>query len=218
MPQSAQAISLAHSEDTVRITNSKTGEDVTVYFLAGLVALALGSILIAHAVYATRWGHAFNKAEFGGGLIFALFGFGMAFLGYKEKTFVPETTVSVRITPSSPRVGEEARLTWSIIGDATKLRHLRIELQGEESIIRDYKGTDRSVDSTTFATLPLVDEQAPLEPKGMVKFTVPADGKATWMSRDKNPMVDWYVHIEGEREEDTFEDDVPVTILPVFGG
>jgi hypothetical protein len=190
-------------------------DNVKPLLAAAVVALAIGAILVSHAFYALRFGQPLNKPEVGGGAMFAGFGLLLAFVVYKEVTFVPETGVSARVVPSSIRAGDETRVLWNIAGDVNQLRSLRIQLQGEETIITRREGAEPKVAYSVFPAVPVLDAQGPFKPKGVVHLTVPADTRPSMTSPDGNHIVDWSIHVVGERTNGgTFEEDYPVTIRP----
>lgn len=206
---------------SVKPLSEQRGQTMRILFFSGCVGIAFGGILISHVVYAWRVGAGVNTAELGGGIAFALFGLGLFLSGIYEAIIASAPRAEVHVTPRSPRLGQEMRFDWSITGRVSKLRRLRIELQGAETIDKDVKQSLHRpswrdvAKSDVFATIPIVDEQAPLKTKGSARVRMPSDARPSSVSPEGNRVVDWGIHIVGERTSGlTFEDDYPVTIRP----
>jgi hypothetical protein len=208
----------------LKALSERRGETMKTYFAAALAGLGLGGTLVGHALYARSFGVPLNGAELGGGAVFALFGLAMAYGGVHEAIVFSGVHAVVALVPQSPKVGQEVRVEWIITGKSSKLATLRIELVGDETVVTDLEERGwqphgsripNKVTVETFATLPVVELQAPIRPRGSVKFTVPADARPSSVSANGGQVVDWGIHVVGQRTNRLrFEDDYPVTIRP----
>ncbi len=118
------------------------------------------------------------------------------------------------LTPGRPRLGEALNLDWAFTGRSSRLKHLRIFLEGrEEATYR--RGTKTYTDHEVFATLDLVDSTADWEiTRGTAEVVIPEDTMHSFEG-DSNKIV-WEVKVEGEisRWPDV-EQNFPVAIRPL---
>jgi hypothetical protein len=102
----------------------------------------------------------------------------------------------VTLVDGPPTLGSELRLGWRFIGRSTRIRRLRIALEGrEEATYR--RGTDTVTDRETFAEWTVVDTDATWEiPRGSATIAIPDD---TMHSFDGgNNKIIWELKVNGE--------------------
>ncbi len=121
----------------------------------------------------------------------------------------------VRLVASAQSIplGRDLRLEWTVEGRASRLRRLRITLEGrEEATYR--RGTHTYTDRNVFIRFALLDtaDRAEIE-TGHKSFPIPAGAMHTFEGRH-NKVV-WRLHIAGEvpRWPD-IDDEYPMTLLP----
>jgi len=115
---------------------------------------------------------------------------------------------------ANPCLGDELRIDWRFSGRASRIRHLRIILEGrEEATYR--RGTDTVTDREVFSTFSLVDTDWDWEiPRGTAALTIPDDTMHSFEA--PNNKILWEIKVEGEitRWPDV-EQNFPITIKPL---
>ena len=91
------------------------------------------------------------------------------------------------------RLGEEADLEWEFSGSISRIRQLRIHLEGREEAIYT-RGTDTVTDKNVFATVELVNKPG-AEP-GRVRVEIPSNTMHSFKS-DHNKII-WEIHVNGD--------------------
>jgi len=115
---------------------------------------------------------------------------------------------------AAPCLADELRLNWRFTGRASRIRHLRIFLEGREEATYQ-RGTDTHTDREVFATHTLVDTGNDWEiPTGTAAATIPDDTMHSFTA-DRNKIV-WEIKVEGEivRWPDVGQN-FPITIQPL---
>lgn len=121
--------------------------------------------------------------------------------------------VKLRLSAAAVPLGGSAELEWEITGHASRIRKLRIWLEGrEEATYR--RGTTTSTDKSTFATLELASASLWSEIRhGRVRCTVPADTMHSFKS-DNNQIV-WTLRVHGDIAfYPDVNDEFAITVLP----
>ena len=121
--------------------------------------------------------------------------------------------VKLRLSATALPLGGSADLEWEISGHASRIRKLRIWLEGrEEATYR--RGTTTSTDKSTFATLELAAATLWNDVRhGRVRLTVPADTMPSFQS-DNNKIV-WTLHVHGDIAfYPDVNDEFTITVLP----
>ena len=112
------------------------------------------------------------------------------------------------------RLGDELRLTWLFTGRASRIRTLRILLEGREEATYQ-RGTDTHTDQEVFATHTLIDTGSDWEiPRGTATVVIPGDTMHSFAA-DNNKIV-WELKVAGEidRWPDVGQN-FPITIRPM---
>ena len=109
--------------------------------------------------------------------------------------FTPKPVVTV--SPGSPKLGEEFRVSWRLRGSSGRLKNLRITVSGHEKA--SYRqGTNTRTDSETFyrRELALVDRQGIDLIQGEGRISLPLDLCPT--VKLGNNEIEWSIKVEGE--------------------
>lgn len=94
------------------------------------------------------------------------------------------------------RPGESVDVKWSFAGDAGRIQHLRVYLEGRETATYR-RGTKTTTDHAVFATLPLVDTTRSTEiAAGHGVLRIPAQTMPSFHS--PNNAVEWRLIVQGE--------------------
>ncbi len=115
---------------------------------------------------------------------------------------------------ATARLGDELRLDWLFTGKASRIRNLRILLEGREEATYQ-RGTDTHTDREVFATHSLVDTGNDWEiPRGTAGVVIPADTMHSFAAT--NNKIVWEIKVEGEidRWPDVGQN-FPITIRPM---
>jgi hypothetical protein len=100
------------------------------------------------------------------------------------------------LSPGVLTPGGAAYLQWKMVGRASRIRRLRIVLEGREEA-RYRRGTDTYTDRETFATIHAVDTDQPFEiPAGSAHLSIP-EGTMHSFAADNNKIV-WMLKAECE--------------------
>jgi hypothetical protein len=121
----------------------------------------------------------------------------------------------IRLTVSSGTVplGGKLDARWTFRGRSSRIRHLRITLEGTEKA-RYSQGTDNRVDTRVFARVPVVDTtDARQIAEGHSQFIVPKGSMHTFWA-PHNEIV-WTIKVHGDVPRfPEVSDEFPMTILP----
>jgi len=143
---------------------------------------------------------------------FVLIGVGL--VGLVGATFLNlfNPRVALTVNSQSVQLGGTLDARWSISGAASRIRTLRIVLEGREEITERHNGKT-STHRSTLAQLPIVETSDPFRIReGRAQFEIPAGLKPT--SESVGTSVIWELQVRGEipRYPDVSED-FPITIL-----
>jgi hypothetical protein len=100
------------------------------------------------------------------------------------------------VEKATPRLGDELRLSWLFTGRASRIRHLRIFLEGREEATYQ-RGTDTHTDREVFATHTLVDTSNDWEIPGSTAAVKIPDETMHSFAAANNKIV-WEIKVEGE--------------------
>jgi len=100
------------------------------------------------------------------------------------------------ISPAAPRLGTRVRIEWSFHGQASRINHLRIVLEGfEQATYR--RGTDTHTDRETFASIELLDTSSDWEiHRGSTGVEIPEDTMHSFTSA--NNAIVWSLFVHGD--------------------
>jgi len=109
--------------------------------------------------------------------------------------FTPKPVVTV--SPGSPKLGEEIRVSWRLRGSSGRLKNLRLTLSGHEKATYR-QGTNTRTDSKTFyrREIAIVDRQGIDLIQGEGRITLPLDLCPSL--KLGNNEIEWSIKVEGE--------------------
>lgn len=140
---------------------------------------------------------------------------GIALLGFVGMTFLNlfNPRIALAVNSQSIPLGGTLDVRWNFRGAVSRIRHLRIFLEGrEEATYR--RGTRTSTDREVFARLPIIETAEPLRIRdGSAQLVIPDRLMHTW-DGGSNEIV-WELKVAGEipRYPDVSED-FHFTVLP----
>lgn len=111
-------------------------------------------------------------------------------------------------------LGERLGIDWDFSGRASRIRRLRIVLEGREEATYQ-RGTDSRTDREVFASLILVDTANGWEiPRGSAALVIPEDTMHSFAA-DNNKIV-WELKVSGDIERwPDVEQSFPITVHPI---
>jgi len=124
----------------------------------------------------------------------------------------PQLTASARAVP----LGGSLDLSWKIPGLASRIKRLRIRVEGrEEATYR--RGTSTTTDKHVFARIVLADTRSPFEIRnGRATLRVPGGLMHTFES--PNNKIVWTLHVAGEIERwPDVSEEYSIVVLPAGG-
>lgn len=100
------------------------------------------------------------------------------------------------ISPAAPRLGTRLRVEWSFHGQASRINHLRIVLEGfEKATYR--RGTDTHTDREAFASIELLDTSSDWEiHRSSTEVEIPEDTMHSFTSA--NNAIVWSLFVHGD--------------------
>jgi hypothetical protein len=124
--------------------------------------------------------------------------------------------VILKLSPSSPNLGDLVHVHWDIQGNAKRIKRLCIYLEGREEVqSQEKQGSNSSTSSkSAFASFELANiDRAELMTSGDAEVKIPADTVPTFTA-NHNKII-WAIHIKGEipRWPD-IQDEFPITVQP----
>jgi hypothetical protein len=122
--------------------------------------------------------------------------------------------LELTLSESSPALGDMVQLEWSASKPLTKVRNLRISLQGEEAATYR-RGTNSTTDKSTFYRDIVLDlDQPAIHQRGTLELTIPVDCMHSFESA--NNKITWQLCVDGEipRFPD-IKNCYPITVRPV---
>lgn len=173
-----------------------------------------------------NWRH--HHFEWGIGLFmipFVLVGLGLIAWTIHSFLALFNPKVTLKLSPVAPALGDLLDVSWQIQGNASRLRRLRIYLEGREEVqYRDdststnsRSGSNRSMRNSkcTFATFELANlAQAQMMNSGHAQIKIPEDTMPTWKA--SNNKIVWAIQVEGDIPNwPDIKDEFPVTVCPV---
>lgn len=156
----------------------------------------------------------FASALSGGEVFFSVFSsifvlVGVGLIAYSIYLFLAifNPTIELRVSEGLPALGDTLDLHWKIVGSASRLRALKIELLATERATYR-RGTDTTTDTHVFERIRIAHTDDPREiAEGTGSVTIPAGAVPSFLA--KNNQIVWAIHIEGDIPrwpdlEDTF--------------
>jgi Protein of unknown function (DUF3592) len=148
---------------------------------------------------------------------FVLVGLGLIFGVFRQFLVLFNPRPYLTLSPGSLAPGESAYLQWRLAGSSSKVRRLRIVLEGREEA-RYRRGTDTHTDRETFASVTVVDTAQPFEiAGGSTGFSVPP-GTMPSFAAENNKIV-WSLKVACEIPGwPDSEEEYEVLVRPAAGG
>jgi len=202
----------ASGSQQLKAKTSRMGKIVGYTFFAcfwnGIVSVFVTIAVKSHLSGDPEWFLTFFIIPFvciGLGLIFAVF---HAILGLAN----PE--IKLTLSESSPALGDHVDLEWQATKPLTRVRGLRILLEGQEAATYR-RGTDTRTDTSTFYRAVLLDLEAPkAQQRGTLSIAIPIDSMHSFDSG--NNKILWQLQVLGDipRFPD-IKDCYPITVRPL---
>jgi hypothetical protein len=147
---------------------------------------------------------------------FVLVGLGLIFGVFRQFLVLFNPRCSLTLSPGVLAPGEGTYLQWRLEGSSSRVRRLRITLEGREEA-RYRRGTDTYTDRETFASVTVVDSTQPFEiANGSTGFSVPA-GTMPSFSAEHNKIV-WSLKVQCEIPNwPDSEEEYEVLVRPAAG-
>lgn len=214
-PRAGAVAGAAAGEQVLRAGTSRLGRLLLALFLAlfwnGIVSVFIWQILESWRERRFEWAQAMFMTPF------VLVGLALiAFFIYQLLALAnprPRLTVSSTTVP----LGGRLEVRWEFSGQAERISHLRIWLEGREEVTYQ-RGTTTSTDKAVFARLELADRtERGVQRAGSGTVTVPADSMHSFRARH-NKIV-WALRVHGEiaRWPDV-QDEFPITVAAAPAG
>ena len=144
---------------------------------------------------------------------FVLIGLGLIFGIFHALLALANPKLELTLSESSPALGDTVQLEWSATKPLTKVRNLRIALQGEEAATYR-RGTNSNTDKSTFyRDIVLELDQPATQQRGTLELTIPVDSMHSFDSA--NNKITWQLCVDGEipRFPD-IKNIYPITVRP----
>jgi hypothetical protein len=183
---------------------------------AGAVMIALFwngivSIFVGHLI--SQWRHGRSEVF----LTLFMIPFvviGLVLIGFSIYSFLALFSPRIALTSnaSSAIPGAAVQLSWNLIGNASKVRNLRIYFEGREEATYT-RGTRSTTDQSVFATIPIKELSEVGSASDTVEFVVPVDAIHSFNAA--NNKIVWAIWVKAEvmRMPD-IKDEFPFTVLP----
>jgi len=186
----------------------------TKFIFFGLFALAWNGFI---TFFAMRVLHSFSSGVFQWGVAlflvpFVLAGIVLIAVAVAQGLQLANPRPVLSVDSEVVALGDELGVDWMIEGSVEKLSRLSIALEGrEEATYR--RGTSTHTDRRVFASIPVIDQPAPVAPQGRQKLRVPAD---TMHSFDaSNNKIVWSLRVRSEIPKwPDSDDEFALTVAP----
>ncbi|CAA6696796.1 MULTISPECIES: DUF3592 domain-containing protein [unclassified Lentimonas] len=145
---------------------------------------------------------------------FVLIGIGLIFGIFHSLLALANPKIELTLSESSPALGDKVQLEWSATKPLTKVRNLKIALQGEEAATYR-RGTNSVTDKSTFYRDLLLElDQPAAQQRGTLELTIPTDSMHSFDS--SNNKIVWQISVDGEipRFPD-IKNTYPITVRPI---
>jgi hypothetical protein len=163
------------------------------FLVMGLFTLVWNAIVLLVFTSAVSSDEAFF-AVFSG--MFVLVGAGL--VAYASYLFLAifNPRIELYVSEGLPALGDTLAIRWKIVGSASRIRALKIELLGcERATYR--RGTDTTTDTHVFERIRIAHTDDPREiAEGTGSVVIPADAVPSFVA-DNNQIV-WAIHIAGD--------------------
>lgn len=144
---------------------------------------------------------------------FVLIGIGLILGIFHSLLALANPKLELTLSESSPALGDTVQLEWSATKPLTKVRNLKISLQGEEAATYR-RGTNSTTDKSTFChDIVLELDQPATQQRGTLELTIPVDSMHSFDSA--NNKITWQLSVHGEipRFPD-IKNIYPITVRP----
>jgi len=145
---------------------------------------------------------------------FVLIGIGLIFGIFHSLLALANPKLELTLSESSPALGDKVQLEWSATKPLTKVRNLKISLQGEEAATYR-RGTNSVTDKSIFHRDLLLELDQPAnQQRGTLELTIPIDSMHSFDS--SNNKISWQICVDGEipRFPD-IKNTYPITVRPI---
>lgn len=144
---------------------------------------------------------------------FVLVGLGMIVGAVYYFLALSNPQARLTVSRSAVRLGESLEVQWEMNRDCSRVRSLRLELEGrEEATYR--RGTSTSTDRSVFARIVPIDTTDPAQIRaGTARLGVPSDTMHSF--KGSNNRIVWTLRVKGDipRWPD-IDDEYPIQVLP----
>jgi hypothetical protein len=145
---------------------------------------------------------------------FVLIGIGLILGIFHSLLALANPNLELTLSESSPALGDKVQLEWSATKPLTKVRNLKISLQGEEAATYR-RGTNSVTDKSIFYRDVLLElDQPAAQQRGTLELTLPIDSMHSFDSG--NNKISWQLCVDGEipRFPD-IKNTYPITVRPI---
>jgi hypothetical protein len=145
---------------------------------------------------------------------FVLIGIAIIFGIFHSLLALTNPKLEVTLSESSPALGDSVQLEWSATKPLTKVRHLKITIEGMEAATYR-RGTNSVTDRSTFYREILLELDRPAtQQRGTIELNIPVDSMHSFDSG--NNKIVWQLCVDGEipRFPD-IKDRYPLTVRPL---
>ena len=145
---------------------------------------------------------------------FVLIGIGLIFGIFHSILALTNPKIELTLSESSPALGDRVQLEWSATKPLTKVRNLKISLQGNEAATYR-RGTNSVTDNSTFFYDILLElDQPATQQRGTLELTIPLDSMHSFDSG--NNKIIWQISVNGDipRFPD-IQNTYPITVRPI---
>jgi hypothetical protein len=144
---------------------------------------------------------------------FVLVGIGLIAFVFHSLLNLLNPRIRLTVGSQSIPLGGKLDVRWGFRGRSSRIRHLRIYLEGSEKA-RYTRGTDTRVDTRVFARLPVKDTMDSRQiAEGQAQLLIPKDSMHTFTAAHNEIIWSLKVHGDVPRFPDV-SDEFPIAILP----
>jgi len=127
---------------------------------------------------------------------FVLIGIALILAIFHSLLALANPKLELRLSESSPALGDRVQLEWSATKPLTKVRHLKISLQGEEAATYR-RGTNSATDHSSFHHDILLElDQPATQQRGTLELCIPIDSMHSFDCA--NNKITWRLCVDGE--------------------
>ncbi len=175
-------------------TKIETGTSRIKHFLAGgLFTLVWNAIVLLIFISALSSGETFF-AVFSG--LFVLVGVGLVVYSGYLFLAIFNPRIELHVSEGLPALGDTLDIRWKIVGSASRIRALKIELRATESATYR-RGTDTTTDTNVFERIRIAHTDVPREiAAGTGSVAIPAGAVPSFVAPHNH--IGWAIHVEGD--------------------